>query len=459
MRRLSLRGVSSGLRARRWDVVILGSAPPGLFAGARFATLGLRVLIVEEEGPSRDEPLLREPFFFGCSGGSPLDEALKAGGITPVDRRGLEASDIAYQVILENARIDVAGVARCADDWVAYGLAKPDEARALARELDVAGRAEAEALLSEAPVRPPPKRSPARIPTQPGLRGLPAGIHDVDADLQRFFEAQVEALSVGAVAPTPECRARLLGAPFGGGGYFARPGLSLTGLLRQRISKVHGEFRQLSGPFELVEIGGHPGLSPQTRDEAWLGRVMILNTPTGRLAQCLSNWEVSVPRGLAGEIPTRRHLSVLFRGDRQLFPEALHPRAILAAEADGPALALSLFPSQRSPGSTELVARATVADDADLAEEADRVEESLRRFLPFSEGRLARVAQSERGTWDDPEALGEAKPSEGWPSPVSLRLPGRQPIYALPRAGFGGLGLDGDAILGWRGAEALAPSP
>ena len=56
-------------RARRWDVVVLGGALPGLVAAVRRGMAQLRVLVVEEESAARAPVLSREPFFL-TGGGS-----------------------------------------------------------------------------------------------------------------------------------------------------------------------------------------------------------------------------------------------------------------------------------------------------------------------------------------------------------------------------------------------------
>ena len=99
MRKIDLTSKGKGINARRWDVVVLGSARPGLFAAARFTTLGLRVLVLEEKTPATDDALIQEPFFFGSPNGSPLDKALTACGIGRLERRGCAFSDCSQRSI------------------------------------------------------------------------------------------------------------------------------------------------------------------------------------------------------------------------------------------------------------------------------------------------------------------------------------------------------------------------
>jgi flavin-dependent dehydrogenase len=63
MRSITLDGPDGRLWARRWDVLVLGSALPGLVAAVRLGMAGARVLVVGEEAAARTPPLLLEPFY------------------------------------------------------------------------------------------------------------------------------------------------------------------------------------------------------------------------------------------------------------------------------------------------------------------------------------------------------------------------------------------------------------
>jgi phosphoribosylaminoimidazole synthetase len=458
VRRLSLRGSAGSWRARRWDVLILGTALPGWFAAARLGSLGLRVLVVEEDAPNRETPLLNEPFFASCLSGGPLDEALKACGITPVDRRGLDSDPVSYQVLLDEARIDVGHPNATADDLVAYGVAKPDEARALVRELESVGRAQAQALLAGNWVRAGSRRGAGRPTAVPALPEPPPILRALPPGLEWFVEAQIAAQSLTGEGAGEDADARLLSASFGGGVYFGRPGTSLLGLLQKRVERVHGEVRRLSGAFELVEVGGHPGVALRSSGEAWLGRALVINTPIPCIVRALAGWENPVPRGFEDAPLGPQQITALFRADAELFPEALAARAILATREAPVPLALSLFPSS-PPGATLLAARGTFPAEARPEDTADDIEKAVRAFFPFCEGRLERVAHSRASVWDSPLQLDRAPGKPFWPGTTELRLPGKLPIFALPRGRLGSLGVEGDAILGWRAADAVAPRP
>ena len=58
--------------------------------------------------------------------------------------------------------------------------------------------------------------------------------------------------------------------------------------------------------------------------------------------------------------------------------------------------------------------------------------------------------------WDDAAALQDPVGGAGWPGEVEVRLGARQPLYQLDRASLGGLGFEGEILLGWRGGDAIA---
>ena len=84
------------------------------------------------------------------------------------------------------------------------------------------------------------------------------------------------------------------------------------------------------------------------------------------------------------------------------------------------------------------------------------VRDRLRALMPFCKDELA-VADAELPRWDSDDGwLEDPTPDQGWPSDVDLRRSTRPPVYHLDRAAAGGLGLEGDLLLGWRGGDAIA---
>jgi len=452
-------------RARRWDVVVLGGALPGLVAAVRLAMAQLRVLVVEEASAARAPVLSREPFLL-TGGGSEtvLGACLQALGIPIIDRRGFDSDPIAYQVLLPEARIEVGGVAATAEELVAWGLAKPEPAREIVRALEAASQAECEAMREASIVRRNVLRG---LPRGTGrvsrhARGLPESVAHPSAELAPFFEAQVRVLSgMGEGTPSPEARARLLGSGLGGGASFSQAGTGLRGLLRRRIAVLHGSFRAIDCPFELIELGDHPGIARVGPDDFWLGRALLVNAPAALVAGALQGWNRKPPSYLQGPVPRHRRLTVQLRAQRDVVPEALGRRAILVSDPAAPvtgtnAMALTVHPSERGDLFAEVVASAVVKDDpTDLAESAALLEEAVGRLMPFSQGRISRIPSSARPLWDDEAAVAGPGPGDGWPGEVDIHTPGRHPVFCLPREGLAGLGLEGELLLGWRAGDAI----
>ncbi|GAF80365.1 unnamed protein product, partial [marine sediment metagenome] len=236
----------ASLRARRWDAIILGGALPGLVAAIRLGMAGHRVLILEEEIAAATAPLLREPFLIAGGPRGALGVCLRQLSLPLIDLRRIEPDPVAYQVIFPNARIDVGATQLTADELVAWGLAKPEVTQEVLRGLSHASIAELDAMLNSPVVRSGGLRGRGRGGKAHArhARGLPEGASSPPPELAPFFDCQVRALSnLGASPPTPEARARLLGASAEGGAGFATSEVSLRGLLRRRVQAVHGEFR------------------------------------------------------------------------------------------------------------------------------------------------------------------------------------------------------------------------
>lgn len=450
------RGLPPGahLRARRWDVLVLGSALPGLAAAVRMGMAGLRVLIAEEDTAARTPDLLREPFFL--PGGPVLDGCLRALGVPLIERRSLEARDLSYQVLLPDARVDVGGVPLTAEELVAWGLAKPDAAASLLRGLAEAGRAEGQILLEGGWIRRSAIRRTRMGGAGAAARGLPIDFPAAEGDLARFFDVQARVLaSQPAAELTPEARARVLGGALAGGARFDAPDQTIRALLRRRLEALHGEIRTLGCPFGLVELGDAPGLARVGPDDAWLGRAMLLNAPGHRLAHALRSWRQDVPKPVTGEAPTHRRLAVHYVGLREAVPEPLADRAICWDGGDDAPIEIAQLPSGRGRRFVELVLAREVPFDADDEREAARMAAAVAEFVPDDARRAKRAPLAPRPLWDDEAARGPRTPGIGWPEPVDPRTPGRSAVYRIPRDGFASLGAEGELLLGWRIGDAI----
>jgi len=450
---MAARSAASPRRARRWDVLVLGSALPGLAAAVRLAMGGLRVLVAEEQAASRIPDVMREPFFLPA--GPALEGCLRAFGLPPIERRGLQTDEIAYQVLFPDARLDVGVPAITTDELEAWGfVASATEAEELTAELAAAAHLEAEALLRANFVRAGAQRpTPAAVS---GPRGLPRSLARAEGRLGDFVSAQLLGLAEDVPGrPSSEARARLLGSALGGGASFRKAGVSLRGLLRRRLEALHGELRSLSGPFAITELGDAPGIARTGHGDAWLGRALVLNAPSARLAAALRGWKSDAPSYLSKRAARRRRLSLLLRVKESEVPEPLARRALLIPrEAETGPIRLSRHPSERK-GEVELVLSAVLPDDAKREkEQAAQLVQALGDLLPVLRGRLRPAQPLPRPLWDD-EALRVDSGSHGWPDSVDLRLGGRRPIFRLPREQMASLGAEGELLLGWRAGDAI----
>jgi hypothetical protein len=475
MRGLPAIPPSDAIRTRRWDVVILGGALPGLISAVVLGTRGARVLVVEEEAALAGFAGLREPFLLtGASSDSVLGACLRELGIPLIDQRRMTAHPIAYQVALPEARLDVGEPARTTEELVAWGLAKPEEARALVRALSGAAAREREAMLEAPLVRAPRRRAagprwaptPATSAGRPGARrapvgrGLPQEVTSASPQLARLFAAQIRALSnLGGAPPPPEARARLLGLGLEGGTTFSGGQGGLRRLLRRRVESLYGEFRSLSGSFRLVSAANQPGIAMEDPREVWAGRALVLNAPRQALAAALGKGPV--PDLLRCPPATHRRLSLHFRAKPTVVPEGMAPRVICVTDPSRPVegtnvITLRVLPGEQRGEPAHLIASSVVptADGEREARESE-VRAAVSGLMPFCEEELVQQRVPEP-RWDSDALLADPPPGEGWPSACEVRLSSRPLAYSLERAAIAALGFEGDVLLGWRTGKAIA---
>ncbi len=452
--------------ARRWDAVILGSSLPGLVTAARLAIEGERILIVQENAAEETPAVVREPFYLAGARGGALDVCLRELGLPLIERRALEDQAIALQMILPDARVDLGEPQLCVDELVAWGLAKPEEARNLTRALASASEAEWGAMEASPIVRAGGLRGLSRGSGRPSLhgRGLPVEASGAQGTLARLLDAQVRALSnLGEAAPTPEARARLLGATLQGGAAFPHSGLGLREVLLRRIRSRHGEIRTIGAPFSFAGAGSDPAIAVDGVGELWAGRTLIVNTAPCALAERLRAWDRPVPAFLDAAPGARhRRVQVHFECDPSAVPDGMGRSLVVvadpSAEAPGPSpVTIARYPrpeSEDAEGLEDVVASAVVAKGEPRDAVADALEAVVRELMPFCGERLVRQA-TPRPSWDDESRLADPPAGEGWPGEVETRASNKPPVHRLPFEQVAGLGLEGQLLLGLRAGDAI----
>ncbi len=479
MAEIAVLDPSEAPRARRWDALILGSGLSALLAAARISSAGHRVLVVEEEARTVLPPAMKEPFFLsGLRDQGLLDASLRALTVPLIDRRRIAGERLAYQIAADPYRLDVGQPLLTAEELVAWGLAKPDDARTLVRHVVEASEIE-RAMLYESPFVRLGRRSAAApnnpagglgagsssVPSGLQKRGLPDAVANASGDLGRILAAQVRALSnLGDATPGPEAQARLLGVGLAGGAGFSDDPPWLVDLFRKRVTALYGDTRTLTGDFELVSVSGQPGIRVVRTGEIWLGRALVLGAAPSAIRDAYGD-DPMRPTPKLLERPVRRAYRAVFlyRVPTSVLPEGMGARLILPGRRAGqPTVAVTAYPCQTHPKRVDLVARAVVSDlrPEELAARTEQLRREignrLRDLMPFCGDELAQIAVT-LPKWDSDDGwLEDPDDREGWPGEIDLRLSSRPPIYHLKRAGAAGLGLEGDLLLGWRGGDAIA---
>jgi hypothetical protein len=282
-------------------------------------------------------------------------------------------------------------------------------------------------------------------------------MRDLPPALAQFFALQARGLSnLASATPPPEALARLLGSALLGGTSLADSHGGIRALLRRRLATLHAEFRAVTGAFQFVEVGDHPGIAREQPTDVWVGRALLLNAPVARLAGAQRGWGFEVPRFLDGAAPGARRISIHLRALAEAVPEPLAPRSLLASAAVPGGVALSVLPSPRGVRFAEIVARAVGPDDPQ-AESAlgSQVREALAELLPLGDPRVAVAPLAPRPAWDDEAALVDPERGAGLSALPPLRTGGRRPVYRIPREAGAALGVEGDLLLGCQVGDAI----
>jgi len=215
----------------------------------------------------------------------------------------------------------------------------------------------------------------------------------------------------------------------------------------------------LPGPFRIASVSNQPGVVLDDSAEAWCGRVLLVNAPRPALAKAVA--QDPVPDLLSAPAPTRRRIKVHLRCRRSLLPTGMSKRVIAVRSHQRPmegtnVITLRVFPNARRDDSVDLVASSVVAaDETEIAAREAEIEAGVGDLMPFAAGALTRQ-ESTRPTWDSDDWLSDPAASAGWPATCNIRVSSRPPAFVLDRAAVGGLGFEGDVLLGWRSGDCVA---
>ena len=270
-----------------------------------------------------------------------------------------------------------------------------------------------------------------------------------------------------AKEPVPDERRRgaraqpMIRAEVEGGSSFRGNPTWLRDLLKRRIESLFGEFRSLSGSFELVRASNQPGVAVNDQDEIWIGKLLVLNAPRAVIGSAID--QDPVPDVLNAPAPSHQRLSLHFRVPARVVPEGMGSRLISVRDPGKPrtgtnVITLRLFhdPSQEADPVVDLVASAVVErDDTRIPVHEVEIGRAVEALFPFGENDLFHASTHEP-TWDGDIWLFDPPNGDSWPSEIEIQASTRPPIYVLERAGLAALGFEGDVMLGWRAGEAIA---
>ena len=458
----------ASLRARRWDVVVLGGALAGPRRGGAPRQAGARVLVVEEDEAARHAASCASPS--SCPG-SRRRRARRAACARSACRRSSGATSstdpVAYQVLLPTRASTSGRPDRRPRSWSRWGLAKPEAARRAASSAIADGRprrAERASLRSSAIRRGglarPRARRAARRGRQP--RGCPSALAQPPPALAPLLDARMRALAnlANARAAARGARAAARRAARGRRAASRGPTRGLRALVRRRLEPLHGEFRALAGPSSSSRSTTTRASRASRQHDAWLGRALVLNAPLGRLARPCAAASARRRAGSTRPAPTARDVRRPRARAARAVPEPMpaapcsrprrrarqrrrRSRCSRSPPTRGPAVRRAGRAARRSPP-THDAARA--AEDASPAGSA--------ACCPSRATAVRARERLPRPLWDDDaRARDPARPAAGRTG-SSCAL-SRRAVFPLAREDVAALGAEGDLLLGWRAGDTI----
>ncbi|MCP5070710.1 MAG: hypothetical protein GY946_29455 [bacterium] len=314
------------MTTKHTDVVILGSGLGSLTAATYLAMAGLRVVMLEEEALTKRSPFLREPFLLSSLGNRGcILRVLRELAIPLIEQRGIEHDELALQVLMQHARIDVrAGREALAREIEAYEVAEAKTVLSWFAPVDRIGDEIRTALMPEVKLNHGPamvrrfvERSVRETPAE-GL--LPA----IPESLRAFIDALVAPLSARPPGDPQTGSALLLRSTADGGHRMSGVGDPFLDLLRRRFLALHGEIRSV-GEFSLLSSRSEVGV--EFSRGSLQARALVIGAPLELVRRAIGE---PAPRWLpASSLPTDLPQR-LFRTDPESMPIGLDTRAVVA---------------------------------------------------------------------------------------------------------------------------------
>ncbi|MFQ5514534.1 MAG: hypothetical protein ACE5FG_08835 [Myxococcota bacterium] len=313
----------------RSDVLVLGSSLGGLVAATYLARAGMRVVLVEED--VKRPAVMREPFLLsGLESGGRILRVLHELALPLIERRQIERTPLALQVVLPEGWVDVPqGAAALARELEAHGLARSAVAREWLAAVEArAARARSQLWESPQPARGRTRQLLRRAAPEASVR---ADLPWIPESLEAFVAAQLAALSTLEPPGPGPAPALLLHSLREGGFEMPDAETGFRSLFQRRLPTLHGEIlrtQSLQITTERGEIGA------EIDHGRLFARSLVVAAPRAPLRQALSE-HGRPPDWLSPNPAPRETPRRLYRVESGSLPVGLARRVIRADGAGG----------------------------------------------------------------------------------------------------------------------------